>query len=260
VKNNELELISYNQFHSDHKLQIKRKEITPEMKEEIKNFHKRSQVNEIQAYLESKFKTELNYKTVYSEFRKIFPLLSSQDATKFVEFFSQNGYKCIKDINEAEQKYTKILIVSKLMMETYKEYGDIIILDATYRTNKYSLHTSNFSGFNYAGRNCLLGIAIVNDETEGTYEWVLQNFFQFHSNKYPRIIVTDQDASISAVITKKYSNSIKYYFHCSWHIKQNLKKNCSYLASLKMSDLRDRIVNLPYLQKRKYSIKKFQKY
>ena len=104
------------------------------------------------------------------------------------------------------------------MKNNYNIYEDIIIIDATYRVNKYALPLVIFSGFTYSGRNCLFGIGIVNDEKEKTYEWIFKNYFQLHNHKYPRIIVSDQDASILAVVAKCYTKFIKYYFHCSWHV------------------------------------------
>ena len=108
------------------------------------------------------------------------------------------------------------------MKDNYKLYGDILIVDATYRVNKYSLPLVIFSGFNYSGRNCLFGVAIVNNETESTYEWVFKKFFETQFQKYPRILITDQDLSM---IIKGYKDLIEHYLHCSWHFCKKLKKN-----------------------------------
>ena len=46
-------------------------------------------------------------------------------------------------------------------------------MDATYKTNKYDLHLTIFSGVSSENKNVILGIAFVQRETAETYEWLL---------------------------------------------------------------------------------------
>jgi len=132
------------------------------------------------------------------------------------------------------------------MLENYDKFGDIIIVDATYRVNKYKLPLVLFTGFDYRGKNVLLGVAIVNDETEETYDWVFRSFFKLHLQRMPKIIVTDHDLAIQAVLIKTYPEIT--HILCMWHTIQNLKKNFSFLSAMKLPKLKDEIMKLPWLE------------
>ena len=86
---------------------------------------------------------------------------------------------------------------------------------------------------------------------------VIQQFFEIQ-DKFPRIIVSDQDPSIMTVIEKEYlkKGKIFHHFHCSWHPKQNLKRNCSYLSAMKLGDIKERILKLPDIKDANYFEKK----
>ena len=215
------------------------------MIQDIKNFDKKSKRNQIKNFLDSKYKTDIPYLLLYQEFRKIFPFLGSEDAQIFLQYLSKSGCE-YKKVIDNDSSCSKIFFSSELMKDHYENYGDILLIDATYKGNKYSLAIVVLSGFTNSGRNCLFGVAIVNDETEDTYSWLLRNFFELKT-KFPRIIITDQNPSITTVIEKEYlkAKKVNYHFHCSWHLKQNLKRNCSYLSAMKLGDVKDRIFKLP---------------
>ncbi len=60
-----------------------------------------------------------------------------------------------------------------MMHEYYLKYSDIVFMDATYKTNKYDLHLTVFSGVNSENKNVILGIGLVQRETAETYQWML---------------------------------------------------------------------------------------
>jgi len=68
------------------------------------------------------------------------------------------------------------------MKTHYEKYGEILLIDATYKTNKYSLIMIILSGFTNTGRNCLFGVAIVDNEAKDTYNWLFNNFLKYKIN------------------------------------------------------------------------------
>ena len=89
------------------------------------------------------------------------------------------------------------------MLAHYKAYGDVILIDSTYRVNKYKLPIVLFSGFTHKGRNCLFGFGIINNETEETYRWLFSKFFQVYKN-FPSVIVSDHDPAIETIMDSTY--------------------------------------------------------
>ncbi|XP_021721530.1 protein FAR1-RELATED SEQUENCE 5-like [Chenopodium quinoa] len=53
-----------------------------------------------------------------------------------------------------------------MMLEDYKIYGDVMVFDTTYRTNKYNLICAPFVGINNHWRNTMFACAFIGDETK----------------------------------------------------------------------------------------------
>ena len=215
------------------------------MIEEIKNFRKDSSVVQIKDFLEQKFKVDLSYRAVYVEFRKVFPLFGPDDATIFMDWCQENNFIIKKHINVNEKFYTKLFISSPLMRTHFDLYGDIVIMDSTYRVNKYKLPIVLFSGFTYSGKKCLFGIGIVNNETRETYEWLLSQFFEAHPSRC-HTVVTDHDLSVEAVLNTEYRD--KTHILCKWHVAQSFIKNFSFLSSTNCGALKNKILSLIEIQ------------
>lgn len=91
-----------------------------------------------------------------------------------------------------------------MMKEDYKVYGDVMVFDTTYRTNKYNLICAPFVGINNHWKNTMFGCAFLADEKTETFEWLFTTFLKSMGGKYPITIFTDQDLAISNAISKVY--------------------------------------------------------
>jgi zinc finger SWIM domain-containing protein 3 len=58
------------------------------------------------------------------------------------------------------------------------DYGDVLVFDNTYKMNRYGMTFVRFVGLNNHRRIMVFGCAIVLDETEQTYVWLLQTFLK----------------------------------------------------------------------------------
>jgi len=240
-------IANFDEEHQNHEFIIKKNEITKEMIKEIECFNKTSKVNDIKSFLENKFKVELSYRTLFTEFRRIFPLLGPQDAVQLINWCESNGYDVAKDINLSDKSLTKLLIVSELMKVNYKAYGDVLIVDSTYRVNKYKLPYVIFSGFTFSGKNCLFAIGIVNQETQESFKWLLSKFLEFHGVSL-NIVVSDHDLALEAALNTQYQD-VKHIL-CQWHIDQSFSKNFSYLTSMNYGALKEKIKSLLWIEDR----------
>ena len=68
----------------------------------------------------------------------------------------------------------------------YVDYGDVTVFDNTYRMNRYGMPFIPFVGLNNHCCTTMFGCAIVSDEMEDTYVWLLQTFLRAHCQKKPR--------------------------------------------------------------------------
>ena len=92
----------------------------------------------------------------------------------------------------------------EMMRENYKIYGDVVIFDTTYRTNRYNLICSPIFKINNHWNSVMFSCAFKANEKVESFEWVLSNFKKVINDKSPRSIFTDQDAAMLKAIENVY--------------------------------------------------------
>jgi len=137
---------------------------------------------------------------------------------KFPEFF----YK-----DKAIDKTLKSLFFSTPGMQNlYENYNNLLILDSTFGTNRFSMPFVVGCIVNNEGRTLIAFFALLSQETAEEYEWCLEAFLECFKNKQPDNIITDECPSIKKAVQKKFSESNHYL--CAWHKSSNIKKQLSY--------------------------------
>ena len=230
----------------DHPLGLTSIDLTQKMIDDIRMFNKRSRIIDIKESLEKKYYVQLEYQTIYREFRKIYPRFGNEDANNLLKILSNKNIIHKIDIDETNHTIKKLIFATPQMLNNYKLYGDIMLIDSTYRVNHYNIPLIVYSGVDSGGRNVIFGLSVVNDETEETHQWCFREFFSIHQ-KLPQICITDQDLALMAVLNKNYPQVT--HLLCQWHILQNLKKHFSFLQSMNLKNIYDKILTLPFISK-----------
>ena len=88
------------------------------------------------------------------------------------------------------------------MKDDFSIYGDVIVFDTTYRTNKYNLICALIVGVNNHWLNVVFGCAFIADETTDTFEWVLSTFKKSMGGSQPATLFTNQDLAMAKAIEK----------------------------------------------------------
>ncbi|XP_074342636.1 protein FAR1-RELATED SEQUENCE 5-like [Apium graveolens] len=104
------------------------------------------------------------------------------------------------DVDE-ENRVRGLVWVDPRSLNAYKNFGDMVTFDSTYRTNR--------------------------DEKETTYRWVLKTWLEAVDNKPPITIITDQDIALSNAISEVMPNTNHTY--CTWHISSKFPEKLSTL-------------------------------
>ncbi|GJW49150.1 FAR1-related sequence 5-like protein [Tanacetum coccineum] len=97
----------------------------------------------------------------------------------------------------------------------YKEFGDIIAFDASFRTNKYDMVFVPFTGIDNHIKCVTVGSGLLLREDTKAYTWLLRSFMIAHE-KQPTMIVTGLDGVIKLAIEEVLTES-KHKL-CMWHI------------------------------------------
>ena len=93
----------------------------------------------------------------------------------------------------------------------YKNFGDVVLFDPAYLTNKYKMPFVPFTGVNNHHQSILFGCSLLWDETEETFQWLLHTWQEAMFGISPRTIITDQDAAITNAVAKVFPNSAHHF-------------------------------------------------
>ncbi|XLR43818.1 protein FAR1-RELATED SEQUENCE 5-like [Arachis hypogaea] len=107
----------------------------------------------------------------------------------------------------------------------FEVFGDVMAFDATYKKNKYKFPLVVFSGVNHHLQTIVFGSAIVADEGEGTYIWLLQRFVEAMNGKRPNAVITDGAKAMKLAIEKVFPDA--HHRLCGWHLLRNATSNVS---------------------------------
>ncbi|XP_021762252.1 protein FAR1-RELATED SEQUENCE 5-like [Chenopodium quinoa] len=101
-----------------------------------------------------------------------------------------------------EGKLRALFWRDSMMREDYSIYGDVVVFDTTYRTNRYNLICALIVGINNHWKNCMFGCAFIGDEKIESFVWLLETFKKSMGGKCPISIFTDQDQAMCSAIQK----------------------------------------------------------
>ena len=93
----------------------------------------------------------------------------------------------------------------------YFVFGDMLSIDAAYRKINYNTPLVIFSGVTHHNQSIVFGSAIVGDETEDTYVWLLQNFVDALGEKVSVSVITGEDLAMRNAIRRVFQKHIIVY-------------------------------------------------
>jgi len=72
---------------------------------------------------------------------------------------------------DKESKFTSAIYLSKTMLLYSQYFLDLVIVDATYKRNRFNLPLINVIGVNNFGKNIMLAFGLLSNETLEGYIW-----------------------------------------------------------------------------------------
>jgi hypothetical protein len=89
-----------------------------------------------------------------------------------------------------------LFVQTPVMARNYKQYHDCIFMDSTYNTNQLGLALAVVNGISSEGKNLILAVALMKEETAENYVWLLRQLTEMNDGLEPKAIMTDFDASM----------------------------------------------------------------
>ncbi|XP_074374263.1 protein FAR1-RELATED SEQUENCE 2-like [Apium graveolens] len=131
----------------------------------------------------------------------------------------------IRTLIDEEGRLKCLLWVDPRSLLAYKNFGDVVAFDTTYRTIRYAMPFVPFTGVNHHYQLVLFGFALMRDELKTTFEWVLGTWLEVVEGKVHLAIITDQDQAMAGAIQSQLPNTT--HLLCSWHISNKFLEKLS---------------------------------
>nr|BAB33151.1 hypothetical protein [Carthamus tinctorius] len=123
-----------------------------------------------------------------------------------------------------EKELLAIFWADEVARMNYREFGDAISFDATYRTQKHAMIFVPFVAVDNHKKSVVVGAALIRKENADYFTWVLNAFVKAHGS-LPKLVITDQCPAMKQAISIAFPNTIHRL--CLWHITKNVKKQVS---------------------------------
>src|SRR5207248_2825934 len=115
-----------------------------------------------------------------------------------------------------------ILWMSPQQVQLWIRFHDVVITDDTYKTNRYDMALSLFMIIDNHNRTRIVAQALIEDETESTFQWILDRILHGTNFIFPRVLFTDGDLAMAAAIKAQLPDT--YHCICLFHMNQNFIK------------------------------------
>ncbi|XP_056697914.1 protein FAR1-RELATED SEQUENCE 5-like [Spinacia oleracea] len=149
--------------------------------------------------------------------------LDGCDSNQLIRWFAmrqanEHGFYYDFQLNEFNQ-LTNFFWRDGRMRSDYEAFGDLLIHDTTYRTNKYDMICGPFVGMYLHTQNIMLGVGFLLNQKAGSFEWLFNSFLISMGGKQPVTIMTDQSSAMDKAIREVFPKS--RHRLCTWHIGEN---------------------------------------
>lgn len=124
---------------------------------------------------------------------------------KHVKKNSPNFFYAI-DLNE-DNCLRNLFWVDAKSRSDYTSFSDVVSLESCYIKNNDKMPFVPIVGVNNHLQPILLGCALVADESKATFAWLLKTWLTAMGGLAPKVIVTDHDQSIAAVVEQVFPNT-----------------------------------------------------
>src|SRR5271156_1957242 len=126
------------------------------------------------------------------------------------------------DKNSETERLNRLFFAHYRGIALAHNYPEVLLIDATYRTNIYNMPLLHFAGVTPTSKTFSIGFAFMSSESEAMYQWVLSQF-QSHvqgDQLIPTIIITDNEGALLNALSAIFPDTP--HLLCRWHAEKNV--------------------------------------
>ncbi|GAB4838694.1 Protein FAR1-RELATED SEQUENCE 9 [Ancistrocladus abbreviatus] len=143
------------------------------------------------------------------------------DYLKRMQAENSNFYYAIQGDNE--HSAANVFWADAASRLNYTYFGDTVTFDTSYRANQCSIPFAAFTGLNHHGEPVLFGCALLFNESETDYIWLLQTWLHAMSGRLPVSITTEPDRFMQMAAAQVLPGTRHRY--CKWSIFRETREN-----------------------------------
>ncbi|XP_012842287.1 PREDICTED: uncharacterized protein LOC105962517 [Erythranthe guttata] len=150
---------------------------------------------------------------------------------------SESGYSKWHRTNPAGDAVQDVMFAHPTSIKLLQLFPYVILMDCTYKTNRYEMPLLEIIGVTPVGRNFTIAVAFMSREDEDTYAWTLRCLRDILPiGIEPEVILTDRDLGLLKALSKVFPHS--HHMLCLYHINRNVEANASkFLGNTKLGVL-----------------------
>jgi hypothetical protein len=121
---------------------------------------------------------------------------------------------------------THLFFAHPKSVDLLTKYLDVLLLDCTYRTNKFKMPLLNVVGTTCLNSNFHAAFCFLAKEEEGDYIWAMQQLKElFTPAMHLRSVVTDREMALINVCQQVFPTTTRLF--CVWHVEKNVLTHVS---------------------------------
>ena len=125
-----------------------------------------------------------------------------------------------------DRHVTAVLFAHPDSLVYLRAYPEVLLLDCTYKTNKYGMPLLDMIGVDATGRSFCIAFAFLSGETEEDYTWALERLktlYEQCSRVFPSVILTDRCQAVINAASTLFPSTTSL---CTWHANKAVLARC----------------------------------
>lgn len=163
--------------------------------------------------LKEKFKENMSTKKQLYNTRNKLKLLDMRGMSQIQYLMGkliENGYMYYHVTDETRNVITNLFWCKKESIEMFRCFPHVLVLDCTYKTNKYKLPLFEIVGQSSTGHTFNVAFVFMEHEREENYKWALQRLETVvDTRRPPNVFVTDKENALINAIKSTFPNASK---------------------------------------------------
>jgi hypothetical protein len=116
---------------------------------------------------------------------------------------------------------THLFFTHPKSVELFQQYPDVLLMNCTYRTNKFKMPLLNIVGTTCLNKNFHIAFCFLAKEEEGDYTWALQELKELMVDGMKiGVAITDREVTLINACRHVFPQTIRLL--CTWHVEMNV--------------------------------------